>query len=151
MNSPRSQTKRSNLEDNLKHSSRFLTSLKLLDIDGSKMQLTEPLYFYWGREPMTIMVPAGVISDFASVPRIFWPIIPRSGKWNKAAVLHDAGYRNELVWPASGKRLKFSRETYDHMFLDALRAENVSFWRRAVLYLAVRLFGGIARTLSHAR
>ena len=37
----------------------------------------------------SIEVPAGFVSDLASVPRIFWPFLPPDGDYSQAAVLHD--------------------------------------------------------------
>jgi hypothetical protein len=40
----------------------------------------------------TINVPIGFKTDFASVPRLLWSIIPRWGKYGNAAVIHDFLY-----------------------------------------------------------
>ena len=50
-------------------------------------QLVEDLV-YRGRDD-TFTVPAGFETDFASVPQLFLWLVPRSGKYAKAAVLHD--------------------------------------------------------------
>lgn len=42
-------------------------------------------------EPI-IRVPAGFVTDFASIPRAFWVVLPPTGKYGKAAVVHDYLY-----------------------------------------------------------
>jgi len=39
-----------------------------------------------------VEVPAGFITDFASVPRIFWSVLPRDGVYVYPAIIHDYMY-----------------------------------------------------------
>ena len=55
--------------------------------DGSRWQLVEPLG-YTGRDE-TFVVPAGFTTDFASVPQSLTWLVPRYGRYTKAAILHD--------------------------------------------------------------
>ena len=59
-----------------------------------------------------ITVPAGFITDFASVPWPFWSFIRPWGKWGKAAVLHDYLYQ---------ERTGAYRSTADMVFLNAMK------------------------------
>jgi len=79
-------------------------------------------------------VPDGFLTDFASVPRIFWSILPPDGKYTQAAVLHDWLYKNKL----------FSRKQCDIIFAEAMLVLGVPLWKRAVMYRALRMFGGFA-------
>lgn len=78
-----------------------------------------------------IIVPSGFITDFASVPKIFWNIVPPVGKYAPAAVVHD--------WLYSTKKL--SRKEADKIFLRAMKELGVSLWKRYIMYFAVRAFG----------
>ena len=40
-------------------------------------------------DPRWITVPAGHRTDFASIPRVLWPLLPPVGRTGKAAVIHD--------------------------------------------------------------
>jgi len=53
--------------------------------------LEQPFSFlsFWHGE---ITVPAGFDTDYASIPRIFWPIYPPDGEYAPAAILHDFLY-----------------------------------------------------------
>ena len=108
----------------------FLTPLHLQDIDGEQFQLLTPL-IYRAADKTLYAVPAGFVTDFASIPRGLWWRYPKSGKWNRAAVLHDYLY-------VAGTR---SRDQADALFLEALEACDVHWWTRRVFYQAVRLGG----------
>jgi hypothetical protein len=82
----------------------------------------------------TINVPIGFKTDFASVPRLLWSIIPRWGKYGNAAVIHDF-----LYWEQDR-----AREESDRIFLEAMRVLTVSVFMRTLIYLAVRFLGWFA-------
>lgn len=81
--------------------------------------------------PSEIIVHAGFETDLASIPRLFWPILPPFGRYAAAAVVHDYLYQAH----------EGSRTHADLVFLAAMRELGVATWKRAVLYQAVRLFG----------
>jgi hypothetical protein len=101
-------------------------------IDGRQWELTQPFqYGGW-------TVPAGFVTDFASVPRFFWRLLPPAGNgqaaaYGYAAVVHDWLYRRGYRFP--------SRKTCDAIFFDLMKAAGVAPWRRWAMYLAVRAFG----------
>ncbi|GMV86563.1 MAG: hypothetical protein AMXMBFR80_24180 [Dehalococcoidia bacterium] len=78
------------------------------------------------------VVPAGTTTDFASVPRMFTWLVPTSGKYTKAAVLHDYLCETGLV----------PRNDADGVFRRALRESGVPTVRRYVIWGAVRLAAG---------
>jgi hypothetical protein len=79
----------------------------------------------------TINVPEGFMTDFASIPRPLWVILPKWGKYGNAAVIHDYCY-----WEQSRSRLNS-----DQIFREAMGVLEVASCTRFVMYLAVRLFG----------
>ena len=84
-----------------------------------------------------IVVPAGTLTDFASIPRFFWRVLPPTGEYGKAAVVHDYLYQNI---GRVGER-ELSREQCDLVFREAMRCLGVSPWKRQAMYQAVRMFG----------
>ena len=76
-------------------------------------------------------VPKGFITDFASVPRCFWSLIPPMGRYGKAALLHDYLYNTKSV----------SRREADRIFLKTMLMMEVPKWKAYVMYVAVRVFG----------
>jgi hypothetical protein len=87
----------------------------------------------------TITVPAGYVTDFASVPRLPLAYLLAGNTAHKSAVLHDYLY-------ARGRGRKFA----DKVFLGAMEAEGIPGWRRRLMYAAVRLFGRGAYTRVRA-
>jgi hypothetical protein len=66
----------------------FLDPLRVENIDAINWRILER--FRWkGSEGDIFEVEAGEITDFATVPWWSQAIIPRTGTWTKAAVLHD--------------------------------------------------------------
>ena len=78
-----------------------------------------------------ICVPAGTVTDLASVPRLLWAIFPPHGRWAKAAIIHDYLYDRAIG----------SKMDADRTFLEAMTVLGVSRISRAVMYWAVRWFG----------
>lgn len=79
-----------------------------------------------------VYVPAGFETDFASIPRPLWNLFPPTGRYGKAAVIHDYLYRKSGV----------KRDLADQIFLEAMDCLGVSWLTRHLIYRAVRLFGG---------
>jgi len=77
-------------------------------------------------------VPAGYITDFASVPRLLWILFPQSGRWDQAAVVHDWLITDAL--PAG--RIISAR--VDAEFRGALKVLNVGLIKRWLMWAGVR-------------
>jgi hypothetical protein len=82
----------------------------------------------------TINIPIGFMTDFASVPRALWGVIPRWGKYGNAAVVHDYAY-----WEQT-----YNRKRADEIFLEGMTVLGVSKILRRTIYYAVRSFGVFA-------
>ncbi|MDP6546128.1 MAG: DUF1353 domain-containing protein [Phycisphaerae bacterium] len=91
----------------------------------------------------TLIAPAGTTTDGASIPRFFWRLIgpPMTGRYRQAAVIHDAGYTGDLQWRIDGALREYDRKAMDALFERLMKALGVSWWRRRMMYLAVRWFG----------
>ena len=80
-----------------------------------------------------VLVPAGFVTDFASVPRFFWRLIPPTGKYTRAAVVHDFLYRTKGLC---------TRSQADAVLFEAMKFPcHVGFFTRWTMWLAVRLGG----------
>ncbi len=82
---------------------------------------------------VTVEVPLGFVTDFASIPSFFHFIVQPFGRHAPAAVLHDYLY-------ALGQ--KKARRLADRLFLNAMKDAGVPGFRRSLMYRMVRLFGG---------
>ncbi len=95
--------------------------------DGDYWLLLHALH-YQGKVD-SFVVPAGFRTDFASVPHALTWLVPRTGKHNRAAVLHDYLTRNpQLV----------TRKDADGIFRRVLRELGVPPFRRWLMYYGVR-------------
>jgi hypothetical protein len=72
-------------------------------------------------------------TDFASVPRMFVWLLPRYGRYTKAAILHD------YLWRTAVKAGELSLRDADGIFRRAMRELGVPFLRRWIMWAAVRL------------
>lgn len=109
----------------------FINGLKveLINNEGKKWKVLQDLeYNYNG---ISITVPEGFITNFASVPRI--PIIFElvGDRGHSAAVVHDYLYSTAIL----------SRKDCDKVLLQALRRTEVGKPRSILMYLGVRAFG----------
>lgn len=106
--------------------------------DGYRFQLDEPLTYAVGDEasPEKITVPAGFITDFASVPRVIQIFLPQSiGR--RAAILHDYLYHTH------GEGGRYTRREADGIFLEALKVLDVPWYQRFPLFWGVRIGGWV--------
>jgi hypothetical protein len=101
--------------------------------NGRNWRLVEPFVYEIGSlgSGDEISVPAGFETDFTSVPRPLWWLIPPWGRYGKAAILHDWLYVSKPC----------DREKADRVFLEAMTVLAVPRWKRTAMYWAVRLFG----------
>jgi Protein of unknown function (DUF1353) len=76
-------------------------------------------------------VPKGFVTDFASIPRVFWSILRPDGNYAYSAVLHDF-----LYWDQSRPR-----EIADSIFRESMLNFKVSQATVKVIYDAVRTGG----------
>lgn len=108
--------------------------------DGKHWKLVEAFEYHIGSllSKEIICVPMGFITDFASVPQIFWNILPPWGKYGKAAVVHDYLYHSKVY--------NYDRKQSDKIFYEAMKVLDIPFWKRYIMYLAVRIFAGFDYT-----
>lgn len=79
-----------------------------------------------------IVIPKKFVTDFASIPRVFWSILSPTDKYGQAALVHDYCYTIKY---------KNNRKYCDEIFKEAMGVLKVSPWKIFILYWAVRFFG----------
>jgi hypothetical protein len=111
----------------------FLTPLDTREVDelAGLHEVLAPLVYRSALLGRTIAVPAGFVTDYASVPRILGVYDLAGGKCNKAAVIHDWLYSTQCV----------DRKTADEVLREAILASGYSPFTAGVFYAAVRVGG----------
>ena len=130
--------------------SSFTTPLEIEYIGGRSWKVTREFdYLVDFNDPHSaIKVPAGFVTDFASVPEVLWDILPPTGKYGKAAVVHDYLYvmggkipcllcgpeESELFSP-------YTKAEADQVFYDAMKVLGVGQPERWRMWRTVKAFG----------
>lgn len=119
--------------------------------------LQRDLVYRTGHGDDRITVPAGFVTDLASIPRWCWMLLPPDGPWVKAAIVHDFLYATsgEGRWKrrvdGRTRDLAYSRAEADQVFREALENRGVDRVRRTILWLAVRIGGAGGWGLDDSR
>lgn len=109
---------------------KFLDELLVWHVGADRWKLQRELR-YQSRADGVFTVPAGIITDLASIPHIFRVFLSPAGKYARATVLHDWLYKTRSV----------SRETADALLLEGSEALGVGRLTRWAMHRAVRAFG----------
>ena len=98
--------------------------------------LKGPLVYYSKQLRDCVCVPSGFQSDGASVPKFLWDRMPPFGKYLEAAIVHD-------FYCTLGRdgRSPIGFRQAAKIFREAMAACGVGWYRRNIMYQAVRWFG----------
>jgi len=77
-------------------------------------------------------IPMGFVTDLASIPQVFWQVLPRDGEYAYAAILHDYLYWTHIC----------DRPTADEVLRSTMVDFGVQSWKVSAIYDGVRLGGG---------
>jgi hypothetical protein len=112
-------------------------------------RLTTPFKFYVGprENELWAYLPAGFLSDGATVPRFLYWLVPPWGRHGEAAMVHD--YLCEhLTLYHHGQPIPITRSRADQIFGQAMRVSQVHPVIRGLMYGAVRFYTWYARSLQ---
>lgn len=100
--------------------------------DDHDCMLVNDLIYSIGRSGISVTVPKGFVTDFASIPQSLWSFgLSPHGRYSKAAIIHDY-----LYW-AQG----CTKEQADNILLLAMKESNVSSVQEISIYEGPH-FGG---------
>lgn len=109
-------------------------------------RLLDDFKFYVGDKSDNVWVylPRGFLSDGATVPRMFYWLVPPWGRHGEAAMVHD--YLCEHLTLYHGTELiQIDRATADSIFNEAMKVSQVNPFIRHLMYGAVRLYAWYTR------
>lgn len=107
----------------------FLNDLVARQVRDFDWELVQPLVYLGNQDRFE--VPVGEETDFASIPRPVQWLLPKSGRYTKAAVLHDHLWKN-------GKALGVGMKDADGLFRKCMHELGVPFLQRWTMWAAVR-------------
>lgn len=118
--------------------SAFLTELDVQLVSDATnsgrgtWRLLSPLEYQSDVAGQTFVVPAGSLTDFASVPRVMIAFLLTGDTAHEASALHDWLYGTHPV----------SRSVADAVLREAALVTGVPAWRAWMLWAGVRIGGG---------
>lgn len=92
--------------------------------------------YFTSYESGTVKIPAGFLSDGASIPRAFWSIFSPFGEYLRAAIVHDFLYSKD-----SDDLFPCNRKTADLIFKEAMFNIGIGWLQREIIFRAVRMGG----------
>jgi hypothetical protein len=96
--------------------------------------LQTPVRYRVGATNDQIIVPAGFVTDRASIPYLVQWLIPKDGRHSVPAIIHDY-----LYWTGT-----CTQRQADRLLMHAMADSRAPSWQRRMIYKAVDLFGGSA-------
>lgn len=83
---------------------------------------------------ITVRVPVGFETDFASIPRLVWRWMPPTDRRiGKPSIIHDFLYRTPAI--------RFTRQEADNELREAMKCVGANAFDRHAVYWAVRAGG----------
>lgn len=116
-------------------------------LGGDFYRVAESFRYYLGEKytDQWVFIPAGMLTDLASIPRIVWNILPPSGKYGPAAIVHDR-LCNTLQITQAGKQISISRAKADAVLGEAMEVLKVPWIKRVLISGAVRMYRIVSQT-----
>jgi len=107
-------------------------TLKRIDVHNYELEGD----FTYTNDEIKVTAKHGMPTDGASIPKFTWRFIgsPFIGKYVGAALIHDALYTSRGLG-------KLNKKQVDKLFLEMMKVEGVSYWKRQAMYWAVNLGG----------
>jgi len=120
----------------------FLNALSITSIRGTEnFKLNKPLRYRSLELKREFLVPAGTITDFASIPGVikFW-MDDDGGFIRDAAVVHDYLYSCK----STNSYPNITRKLADGIIIEGMKDLGASWIKRKTVYYALRLAGMFA-------
>lgn len=117
---------------------RFPSPLRLEEVDSRRWKVLEDFLFVDG-VGRTWRVPAGFVTDLASVPRALWGLYPPFGSYEDAAVVHDFMYTYQSTLSP-----EVDKGFADDHLMQGMVARGTGWLTRHAVYWGVKVGGGPA-------
>lgn len=141
--------------------SSFTGALVVEDLENGNWKVDRSFSYDVGElgSGHTVIIPAGFNTDYASIPRVLWNILPPNGQaYDRAAVVHDYLYRGGFVTvrmydPETATEYELhqdpTRAETDSILNEAMAVSGVGRVKRWMIYSGVRVGGGAPWAKGH--
>lgn len=134
--------------------SSFTNALDVEFIDGKNWRVIHTFVYDIGDlgSGKSVVIPEGFITDFASIPRGLWNVLPPTGGYGKAAVVHDYLYRGGYITTILGNVETHNNPTRaetDAILKEAMDVSGVGRVTRWTIWAGVRVGGWLAWNKGH--
>lgn len=135
---------------------KYLNHLDIRKVGERKWELLSDFAFESDYLEGVVVAPKGFVTNFASIPRVFWRLYPPVGNYDEAAVIHDAAYDRKLftISKIDGRvwHMNTSKTVSDLLFHEALQCETfrkskVGPKTAETMYFMVRNFGNYPKLI----
>ena len=108
-----------------------IVHLKKSNLKYNLFELIEDCAFEF--EDIKFTIPKGFTTDFASVPQIFWGLLPAHCNAAMPSVIHDYTCQFAIL----------PRPQCDAVFLELLKTSGMKKWQYNLMFMYVRVFGWV--------
>ena len=129
------------------HGAGFVNKLRVEEAGPYEWTLTDDLVYCtmrYGKPFTLIVVPAGFVTDLASIPRPLQGLVPVNGRHRSPAVVHDFLARRNPLFDEKGED-GIDRRMADKVFYEAMDLRGVPVVRRYAMLGAVRAYSFVLR------
>lgn len=98
---------------------------------GKQLYQVASRFSYFSDEYGQVVVPAGFVTDLASIPRLPFFYMMLGDSIQEPAVIHDYLYSTGIL----------SRKDADNVLLEAMEVTGISWFKRHLIYWGVRIGG----------
>ncbi len=123
------------------------TASKLLKHDVWVVRKSFRYYIGAENSNQWVDIPMGFLTDGASVPRLFWNLIPPWGKYGQATVVHDYLCEHGQI-VQNDKTVQITRKQTDKIFKEAMQVLDVPKWKVWTMTTAVNLYRKATRKVK---
>lgn len=90
-----------------------------------------------------VEVPAGFLTDGATIPRALWWLLPPMGEYSQATTLHDylcSTYEITVVENGVPTQVRITRKEIDDILTEAMEVLGVTAWKEFVINAGVDFY-----------
>jgi hypothetical protein len=111
-------------------------------LDKDYWLVTKAFTYYvdFDTKKLRVEIPLGFLTDGASVPKIFWNIIPPWGRYGQAAIVHDWLCENLYFLDENDQKVPITRKRCDQTLYEAMQVLGVPPTTAKMIYGAVSAY-----------